>query len=85
MKIQRVAVLAVLPVVAGTMAIATAGPASAATNPHASCVAQITTDPMFGPSGQAPGGPVGGRIASTVAHAHADCVDVLFSVFNPFA
>ncbi len=84
MKIRRMLLLAGVPIaLAGTIAVSTAGPASAAPSGHASCVAQITTDPTFGPPGTAPGGPFGGPGVRTVAHGdRSDCVGVLLGILG---
>ena len=80
MNARRLIVLAALPVALGTMAVAQAGPASAAPNGHASCAAQITTNPMFGPPGPAR---VGGAVVTAVAHAdRSDCVDALSGILG---
>ncbi len=85
METRRLVAVALLPVAGGAMTLATAGTAAAAPNHHASCVAQLTTNPEFGPPGRAEEGPVGGRIVSAVAHAHGNpafCARVLFGLFE---
>lgn len=55
-----------------------AGPATAAPNPPASCVAQLI--PLFGTPGQyqreVHDPTVGRRISSYLAHFHEDCINV---------
>ena len=80
-KVRRLAVLAALPVVIGAMSVVQAGSAAAAPDGHASCAAQLTTDPMFGPPGPAR---VGGAVVNVVARGdRSDCVGVLLGVLGP--
>jgi hypothetical protein len=81
MKVRRFAVVVALPVVIGAMSVVQADSASAAPNGHASCAAQLTTDPMFGPPGPAR---VGGAVVNVVALGdRSDCVGVLLGVLGP--
>jgi hypothetical protein len=81
MKVRQLVALTTLPFAAAAMAVASAGPASAAPNEHASCAAQITTNPDFGPPG--PAG-VGGAVVTAVAHGdRSDCINVLLGILGP--
>ena len=60
----KLKLLAALPLAAGLVAVG-AGPAMAAPNENASCVAQ--TGNVFGPPGRH-GDPIGGQLMSTLAH-----------------
>jgi hypothetical protein len=80
MKMQRLIALAVLPVATASMAVASAGTASAAPNENANCVAQLTTNPEFGPPGPER---VGGAVVSQVALGdRSDCIGVLGGILG---
>lgn len=65
---RRLKLLAALPLAAGLVAVGE-GPAAAAPNENASCVAQ--TGHVFGPPGRH-GDPIGGQLISRLAHVPRD-------------